>query len=120
MIERAGRPRFEFKATQTICVVGEVGGQNFDGDFAVKPCVFGTVNFAHPARAELRQDFVVIKLSARRNCHLGASKLLGNARSLTSAPKHSYDDTVDWAANVVYGFTVIVVEISRLPAVTVI
>jgi hypothetical protein len=32
--------------------------KNFDGYFAIQLCVAGRVNFAHAARADLREDFV--------------------------------------------------------------
>jgi hypothetical protein len=45
---------FALKAGEVIGVVGEGGGEDFDGDFAVEFVVAGFVDFAHAAGAYLR------------------------------------------------------------------
>jgi hypothetical protein len=76
MVESRSGPRLLLEAAQPVSVFGKRGGQNLDRDFAVEACVTRAVDFAHSARAELREDAIVgdsgwshsagIKQSARR------------------------------------------------------
>src|SRR5687768_12652036 len=43
--------------------------QDLDGDDSIEPGVAPLVDFAHPACAERRDDFVRAEASARRKCH---------------------------------------------------
>jgi hypothetical protein len=58
MIQRRDRPRFVFESAQTIRVICHRRGEHFDGDVAIKTRIAGAVDFAHPASAERRDDFV--------------------------------------------------------------
>ena len=46
-----------------------LSADNFDGDFTVHTRIAGTVHFAHPARANQRQDFVGAEFVACREGH---------------------------------------------------
>ena len=61
MIERRGRERLLLETAQAIGIICKRSGQDFDGDFAVEPRVARASDFTHPARAQTRQDAVVIE-----------------------------------------------------------
>ena len=48
---------------------GEMGGQNLDGDNSVHAGIAGAINFANPASANTREDFVRAETFARENRH---------------------------------------------------
>src|SRR5262245_62767051 len=70
MIERRSRACLLFKAAQPILVICVIRRQDFDGDFTVEPCVARAINLTHAARAERRDDFVMIEAcaGAYRHC----------------------------------------------------
>jgi hypothetical protein len=52
MVQGRNRTRFVFESTQAIRVMDQRGGENLDGDCAIKPRVAGFVDLAHSARAK--------------------------------------------------------------------
>src|SRR5262245_28626310 len=58
MIEFRCRLRFSDLTSASELVSFKIRRQKFDGNLAVKPSVFGKINFTHPARAEQRLDLV--------------------------------------------------------------
>src|SRR5438093_9938830 len=58
MIERGDRPRFGFEASAAIGAFRNVGRQELDRDRAIEPRIAALVDFAHPAHADERHDFV--------------------------------------------------------------
>src|ERR1043166_109014 len=67
MIQGAGGLRFLFKSPETISVLRESGGQNFDRHVAIQLFIARAIDLTHPARAELRADFVTTELCADWN-----------------------------------------------------
>lgn len=65
MIERARRSCFLFEPPQAVKITAEVGGQNFDRNFAAQSRVPCTVHFPHAARAQGRDDLVRPEFCAR-------------------------------------------------------
>ena len=55
----------------TIEALGESFFGDFDGDFAAEARVVGAVDLAHPARAEIGQDFVGTEAGSRGQWHRG-------------------------------------------------
>ena len=58
MIERGEHLRFTTEAGEAIGIVGDAWQQNLDRDLAIQLRVAGSVDFAHPARADPRVDLV--------------------------------------------------------------
>jgi hypothetical protein len=58
MIEAGDGFGFALEAGFQGGVVGEVGGEDFDGDFAAEAGVAGAIDFAHAACADGGKDFV--------------------------------------------------------------
>jgi hypothetical protein len=58
MVECRDGARLTLEAGALVGVVGNLGPKDFDGDAAIEPCIACLVDFAHPARAERRDDFV--------------------------------------------------------------
>ena len=58
MIQGRDRPRFMFESAQAIRVMGHRRRENFDGDVTIETRIATAVDFAHPASAEQRDDFV--------------------------------------------------------------
>src|SRR5262245_56986523 len=61
---------FLFESAHPIVVGDNVGGQNFQSNFAMKLSVLGQVHFTHPTRAKLRADFVTAEFGAGGKRHL--------------------------------------------------
>ena len=55
---------FALEALPEILALGDVFGQDFDGDEAIEARVTRFVHFAHASGAEWREDFVGTKLFA--------------------------------------------------------
>ena len=62
MIQRSDRSRFAFEAGSGVLALGDVAGEDLDGDGAVEPRVAGSVHFAHAARAQWGEDLVRAQL----------------------------------------------------------
>src|SRR5262245_19963814 len=58
MIERRGSLRFLLEAAQTLGVVGEGRGQDFDRHIASQPFITRAINDSHPATPQQGQNFV--------------------------------------------------------------
>ena len=58
VIHRGDRAGLALKSLAKVVALGDVFGQDFDGDGAVKPGVAGFVDLAHPSRAKRGDDFV--------------------------------------------------------------
>ncbi len=59
MVQSGGGLRFALEARQRLRILGNIVGQELEGDKAMQPCVFGLVDNTHPAAAELLDDAVV-------------------------------------------------------------
>src|SRR5215510_1294617 len=69
MVGCARRKRLLLEATQPVGILRKRSGQDFDGDFTVQSRVAGAPDFAHPARAERRENFVMAQACACGKCH---------------------------------------------------
>ena len=69
MIERRKDLRFLLEAGQTVRIVDNGRWQNFQRDVATELRVVSAIDFAHPASAEGREDFVWAEASAGLQCH---------------------------------------------------
>ena len=58
MVQRGDGFGFLLEAPQTVPVLGQRAGQNFDRDFATEARVLRAIDFAHPARADGDLNFV--------------------------------------------------------------
>jgi len=58
MIERGRGFRFLNETAHAVLVCSKVSGENLQRNFAIKFCVLGQIHLTHPARADLRADFV--------------------------------------------------------------
>ena len=56
--QRCQHARFALKAGQSFRIIHEVCRKDFDGHVASELGVAGAINLAHPARANLGDDFV--------------------------------------------------------------
>src|SRR5262249_22381427 len=70
MVERRGSFGLLLKAAQPVSIICKRSRQDFDGDLAVEPRVAGAPDFAHPARAEEGEDFVVAELPSDHRLRL--------------------------------------------------
>ena len=52
-----------------LSALGKACGQDFDNDFTVEPCVAGAPDFAHPACAQRREEFVGAHLCGSAQSH---------------------------------------------------
>ena len=59
MVQCRGRLCLRDESLQSGCVAAEFFVENFEGDITVELFVLGKINFAHPACADLPDDFVV-------------------------------------------------------------
>ena len=69
MAERRDRSGFAFEPLAELGVGREVSGKYLDRDDAIEPGVAGPVDFAHPAGAERRNDFIRTETSPRSKRH---------------------------------------------------
>ena len=58
MVQRGESSRFTLEARQTVAVLGKERRQDLERDLAVEARVAGPVHLAHPALANLGQDWV--------------------------------------------------------------
>ena len=66
MIQRGNGAGFALKTLLEFGIVGEMSGENLDGDSAIEARVFRPVDFSHTAGAERGLNFVRPEFSARR------------------------------------------------------
>ena len=59
MVERRGGPGFTLKAAQGLGITRQIVGDELERHGTVQPRIFGFVDHAHPAAAELLDDAVV-------------------------------------------------------------
>src|SRR5215831_3026990 len=85
MIEGRSGKGLALKTAQAISVGGECGRENFYGDASAQPSVFRQIDFAHPAFAKLRADFVMTESGAGSESH--HLKLLIITTSLLMRPR---------------------------------
>ncbi len=71
MIEEPGGAGLLLEAAQARRVLGEVGGEDLDGDLAPQPRILRAVDLAHPTGAERRDDLVGAKPGADAQSHRG-------------------------------------------------
>ena len=70
MVQRGEHGGFALKAGQPFRIIHEVCGKDFDGYLARELGVVLLIYFAHPARANLRDDFVRSEFRASSEHHL--------------------------------------------------
>ena len=70
MLERGNRAGLALEPRAPLRIGRHVGRQHFDGDRAIEPRVAGRVDFAHPARAERREDLVGAEARAGGESHV--------------------------------------------------
>ena len=73
MVELRDRFGLALEALLTLGALGEMLGEDFDGDDAIQPRVFGFVDFAHTTSANESEDFVRAEPRAGVNCHRGGT-----------------------------------------------
>ncbi len=73
MVEGGGGAGLTLEARAAVGVLGEVRGQDLDGDGAVQARVARAVDLAHPARAKGREDLVGTEARSGRERHSAAS-----------------------------------------------
>ena len=59
MVQRRRSFRLAHEALHPISIRSNLSGQNLQSNLAIKLCILRQIHFAHPAHAELRDDFVV-------------------------------------------------------------
>ena len=69
MIQCGHGSGFEFEAPQAVLVRGQRAGQDFDGYVALQAGIAGAIDFAHPAGADERLNFVGAEFGSRRKRH---------------------------------------------------
>src|SRR5712692_4789621 len=57
------------EAAHAFLVRSDIRGQNLQRNFAIQPGVLRQINLAHPARAELRADFIAAEFCADVDWH---------------------------------------------------
>src|SRR5262249_38308179 len=82
MVESRRRCCFLFESAHPIFIGDNIGGQNFQRNFAMKLSVLRQVHLTHSACAKLRADFVPTEFSTAVNCHFRNSLRI----STTSCP----------------------------------
>src|SRR5579864_1901162 len=75
MVQGGQRLGFAREALEAIRIRGEEIRQDLDGDIAVERRVLRAVDLAHPAGAELGNDFVRTDVGTRRKGHWNAAIL---------------------------------------------
>src|SRR3970040_555540 len=70
MAERGERPGFALEPLLQGRISGDVRREDFDGDRTVEPRVARAIDFAHPARAEERDNLIRPESSAGRESHV--------------------------------------------------
>ena len=73
MIQRSNGAGFAFEAGAQILALGDVFGQDLDGDGAVEPGVAGFVHLAHASGADRGEDLVGAEFFACGERHLSES-----------------------------------------------
>jgi hypothetical protein len=58
VVERRERLGLAREPAQTLRITGEEIGQDLDGDVAIEPGIAGSIDFAHPASTEWRDEFI--------------------------------------------------------------
>ena len=69
MVEAGDGAGFAFEAGAEVFALGDVVGEDFDGDGAVEAGVFGFVDFAYAAGADGGDDFVRAEFVAGAEGH---------------------------------------------------
>src|SRR5262249_42316282 len=87
VVERRGGAGFLLEAAQAIRIPGELGGQQLDGDLATESRVFGQIDLAHPACAELRYNLIVVEAWAWGNDHIASLTAIKRRSLDKSAPE---------------------------------
>ena len=84
MIQQGRGAGFALEAFHGFAIAGEIVGKKFYGYVAAKPGVFGLVNHAHPAAAQLAQNSIV---GDRLADHGGAARTLARRSAVHSEAK---------------------------------
>src|SRR5438128_2431567 len=69
MVKARSGASFLLEAVHALLVGSDLSGQNFQGDRAREFRVFGKIYLAHPARANLRADFIATQSCSGSDCH---------------------------------------------------
>ena len=79
MLERGNGAGLALEPRAPLRIRRHVGRQHFDRDRPIEPRVAGLVDFAHPARAEQREDLV------RAEAHAGGQSQVGRILARTGS-----------------------------------
>ena len=69
VIQAGDRPCFAVEALSQSGTIGNMVGENLDGDDSAEARIAGAINLAHPTRTNGREDFVGAQVLADGNCH---------------------------------------------------
>lgn len=86
VIERRQQLRFPLEARHVLGVAGQRGGKRFDSDVAIELRVAGTVDFAHAACTERREDAVGPSLSPGERGMAGSISLAYSGKGSPTSP----------------------------------
>ena len=90
MIQGGSRLRFTLEAAESLRVLGNFFGQEFQGDEAVQLYVLGFVDDTHPAAAEFFDDAIMGNRLANKRIELGTwQHILGCARNQVNEGTHT-------------------------------
>jgi hypothetical protein len=76
VIQRGQQLRFALEARHVLGVVGQRGGQDFDGDVAIELGIAGAVNLAHATGAKRGKYLVRAEFVAYRQRHSGTAQFI--------------------------------------------
>jgi hypothetical protein len=77
MVQRRKEPGFALEPGESIGILCECIRQHLDGDLPTEVGVPGAPDFAHPARAKVRNDFVRAETDTRSQRHGGKKSCYG-------------------------------------------
>src|ERR1700749_1416468 len=70
MIEGRGSLGFDFEAVKTFGIVRPAVREDLDGHVALQGCIARTIDLAHPASAQRRDDFIGIQSGSPSKGHI--------------------------------------------------
>jgi hypothetical protein len=89
MIQRTCRTRFLLESVQTRCISGEARWKNFDCDITTKLHIPSLVDFSHPARTDLRADFITTQFCTGLDHGLLACEFNAAAQRASPTPENT-------------------------------
>jgi len=92
MIQGSEQPGLVFEPGDPVFVLGELLGKNLDGDVAAELRILGPIDFPHPARTDLLEDFVDADTAAGFDRHDGPAENSVRPRRSQAAADSSFDE----------------------------